>query len=639
MSKGEKDSQEKLTWGYSIFNRAVAILLVLFFDAQEEEPKYVEDYRRLNESSDIYTAEVTITKNELWQLIISKYRGKIEDVLKGADSDKASFWNFFDSEIYDSKIDKNKFKNYEQFGRYVTRLINTGIFNLKCKKSFEQGIYKLLLEVKIKQDNKDEEISFIENLIFKWNNNDINNKNNDNKRHKITRAETLYALNQSQKDSESNSQDLSSSEKGEDEFGNLGDYFPKKDTNLTKGISKEQIDNLKPYIQGLDIYLLAWAVMEGICINALSKWIDFDNYNSGNSLRLESFWKIVLEDFKNLTDGTPSLISVFKTLVVHPEINNNRDMKDKIIKWLECVKPGIDFDKSIISDRPVKVYLLVAVEQHSLDNSWIVRAELRIPDKAFIPFNVLLEENSPDIYQNISLERLIPQYIEKLLDINCVPYLRSIPDGNYKLLIEIFLPFDYLAESVDLWSIVENIGLQREQKFGDRYRVIVRSYERIKKTRYLSQLKVVWKEVKDIDPQDFANRLKRLESQPDYNYKNLENELKEQHCIGLSCFLPEEQEERDDVFLAIHRTGVPLALWLRSRNIEGNYLEDFERLLCPKYLQQNCEGLIDEIFKKRQQLPNDPQEAEKQWGYHAALLLDNPERTPSFNDLGFADNL
>ena len=420
------------------------------------------------------------------------------------------------------------------------------------------------------------------------------------------------------------------SNNGED----LGDYLLK---NPTTEISEDQLNDLKPYFNESYNYLLAWAVMEGISTTALSKWIDLDNYNSSNSLRIESFWKIVLEDFKNLPNGTPSLISVLKTLVVHPKIDNS--MKEKIINWLQRVKPEIDLDESINLNRPVKAYLLVTIEQNPSDDSLFVKAELKIENKVSIPLNVPLKEQSSDryspnfIYQNNSLEQLIPQYIEKLLDRSCPPYLRGLPSG-YKLLIEIFLPFEYLAKSVDLWSTDRKESSQRKQKFGNRYRVIVRSYDRFKETEYLNKLKIVWKQMKDIDQQNFGNFFKRLEKESNYNYKKLENELRQQSCIGLSCLLPETEEDQNNIFFALLDTGVPLALWLRSRNIEGDYREDFDRLLCPKCLQQDCEGLIDEIFKKRQLLPNDL-EAEKQWGYHTALLLDNPDRTPSFNPLRF----
>ena len=418
------------------------------------------------------------------------------------------------------------------------------------------------------------------------------------------------------------------SNNGED----LGDYLPK---NSTAEISKEQLDDLKPYFKEIDRNALAWAVMEGISVHALKKWIYYDC-----SLDIESFWEVVLKDFRNKTNGTPSLISVLKTLVHHPKIANNEGTQEKIIKWLQRVKPGIDLDKPIDLNQPVKAYLLVAIEQNFRNDPWFVKAELKIENYEPIPLDVPLEKQSSDryslnvIYPNNSLEQLIPQYIEKLLDRSCSPYLRGLP-SSYKLLIEIFLPFDYLAKSVDLWLIDRKESSQRKQKLGKRHRVIVRSYDRIKNLTYFNELKKVWQQMEDIDQQDFGNLIKSLEKELNYNYKNLENELRQQLCIGLSCLLPETKVDQEDIFDALLMTGVPLALWLRSRNIEGDYREDFDRLLCPKCLQQDCEGLIDEIFKKRQQLPNNPQEAKRQWGYHAALLLDNPDRIPSLNPLRF----
>jgi hypothetical protein len=75
-----------------------------------------------------------------------------------------------------------------------------------------------------------------------------------------------------------------------------------------------------------------------------------------------------------------------------------------------------------------------------------------------------------------------------------------------------------------------------------------------------------------------------------------------------------------------------LALWLRSHDIEDGILH-FEQLLCTECLH-NRDRLIEQLFVKRQAAhrSTNPQ---TQWGYHAAMLLDNPERTPPLNPLKF----
>ncbi|MEQ8960360.1 MAG: hypothetical protein RLP02_20955 [Coleofasciculus sp. C2-GNP5-27] len=207
-------------------------------------------------------------------------------------------------------------------------------------------------------------------------------------------------------------------------------------------------------------------------------------------------------------------------------------------------------------------------------------------------------------------------------------YLRGSP-GTYNLVIELFLPFDYLAESVDLWLIPRLP--RRKRQLGREYRVIVRSYERLFDAYYADKLECVWKLMKIFEQEVLPTRIKRLEHEKSYCYSGLEQELTEQQTIGLSCFLPESDIEREDLFFALYETGVPLALWLRSRDLENDDMSHFDHLLCAKCLLDH-NHLIEQLWLKRKAAYGNPN-PQKQWGYHAAMLLDNPERNPPLNPL------
>ena len=447
--------------------------------------------------------------------------------------------------------------------------------------------------------------------------------------------------------------------------------LPGVNSSQSAEISDDDIKILKPYLQLIDRYVLAWAVMEGISVYALKQWLDSDQ-----SLGIESFLAVVREKFPQQPDRTSSLISVLKFLVHHPKIKEEKDTQEKIIQWLQSAKPGIVLDiknkipaeksilrrfqnligtllnrKSLNLKQQLKAYLWVVIEQERSNDPLSLTAKLKIENKASIPLNVQPNEQSPyqsrpdrpgavicQLSEDDSLEETISQYLQELLDCRCAPYLRGIPSG-YKLVIEIFLPLDYLAESVDLWSI-KKIG--RERKLGREYRVIVRSSERLTDTELERRLREGWKQMKTIDQKDLSFCIKRLEREPNYNYAALENELREQRSIGLSCLLPERKEDREKLFVALHETGVPLALWLRSRtdplrgapSLEDDYLDYFNQILCANCLQQDCEQLIEELFKLRQQAHGNS-EPQKRWGYYVALLLDNPDRIPPLNLLKF----
>ncbi|HBB31484.1 MAG TPA: hypothetical protein DDZ80_19235 [Cyanobacteria bacterium UBA8803] len=390
---------------------------------------------------------------------------------------------------------------------------------------------------------------------------------------------------------------------------------------------------LKPYLEQIDKAVLRWAMMAGIFPAALNQWLALDE-----SLSIESFLTVA-QQFHQKPDGTLSIISVLQVLSHHPKIAS--ELQEQLKAWLQERKYPVADGSSRPGEGEFNAGLLVVVKQEHPSEPLNLTAYLQLEHKAPIP--IILKPNPQSPYQphphnsaistcqlaaGETLEEKISPYLQDLLQHGCDIYLRGSP-CPYNLGIEIFLPFEYLAESVDLWRIKKIGRFQRE--LGREYRVVVRSYERFGNGDYGNRLLKAWNQMKTLEQNILPTKIRRLEQEQNYNYLQLEADLL--NYLGLSCFLPETKQEQETLFFALHETGAPLALWLRSQDIENDAIIHFEQLLCANCLKDHNQ-LINELFKKRQAAyySSNPQ---KQWGYHAAMLLDNPERTPSVKDLKF----
>ena len=413
-------------------------------------------------------------------------------------------------------------------------------------------------------------------------------------------------------------------------------------TSLLKTVSKSaQIPNddlgiLQPYLEQIDRPILTWAMMEGVSAYALNQWLALDK-----SLSIDSFLTVIREQFPQKPDGTSSFISVLHVLSCHPKIAP--ELRDQFKGWLKARNYSI-FDNDRDDKKEIlNACLLVVLQQQHPHDPLHITAHLQLENKAPIP--ILLKPASQSPYQSHAdnsaiitcqvsadetLEEKLSHYLQDLLKQCGDIYLRGSP-WTYNLVIELFLPFDYLAESVDLWLIPRLP--RRKRQLGREYRVIVRSYERLFDAYYADKLECIWKLMKIFEQEVLPTRIKRLEQEKSYCYSVLEQELTEQQTIGLSCFLPESDVEREDLFFALYETGVPLALWLRSRDLENDDMSHFDHLLCAKCLLDH-NHLIDQLWLKRKVAYGSPN-PQKQWGYHVAMLLDNPERNPPLNPLRF----
>ena len=387
-------------------------------------------------------------------------------------------------------------------------------------------------------------------------------------------------------------------------------------------INQKQISILKHTLQQINKpEILAWALMESIHYLALEIWLDDDD-----SMGLDSYLATIRDKFPQLEDQSTSLFKVIKTLASHPKLST--EMKTRLKQWLQNFSDPIIEQKSLFHVQ-ISAYLMAVVAQPRENESFELTAFLQLPNKPSIPIKLRnINESKPynqhpkqaylcscENWQNIRV--WLKDVIEQSENI----YLKGCTYG-YRLKIELFLPFNYLTENVDLWDI--RTFDQYKYKLGQQYRFLVRSWERISDGYYGNKLEEMWTYLPSPQDNCLLDKIKRLEEEQNYNYRNLKQELLEQQMIGLTCHLPENYL---DILAVLLETGIPLALWTRPRPNDCQC--QFNQLLNNQITEiKTPEDLIEAVYKKRDEDNLHLPDAKSKWAYYLAMLLDNPHRTP-----------
>jgi hypothetical protein len=202
---------------------------------------------------------------------------------------------------------------------------------------------------------------------------------------------------------------------------------------------------------------------------------------------------------------------------------------------------------------------------------------------------------------------------------------------GYDLTVEFFLPYEYLAVAVDLWNV--QTGLTRARRFipvGRKHRVVVRSLDRLDAPDLLNELIRVWQWAEPLvnaqsKLKDIQERCEPLSQLDLRNLRKLVPRLRQCFALKLTCAIPERQQDREELFLSLLESGVPIALWCRQSGLVNvNINEEFDRLLASEYLC-NLDRLLEQIRQKRENAHVEDNPCEY-LGYHLGILCDEPKR-------------
>jgi hypothetical protein len=388
---------------------------------------------------------------------------------------------------------------------------------------------------------------------------------------------------------------------------------------------------------------------------------DLENPDLSLSVKWLVVLKLWLNEYRQRPDGTPCILDFVDRLRHYPKCP--KEQQQRLSSLLAELQAELDYclptptqalpfdqDKKIKS---VQGYFLITVQipitqAEESDRIFIqgflsIKTDGQDSPSTLIPLQDLnvqtsVSSSSSGAQGGISgtlqqLEQQFPQWVhqaEERLSSEC----RGLRDAyslptlpSYKLTIEFFLPYEYLAEAVDLWEVSRPVLRRREMvAVGKKHRVVVRSSDRLQDGELLNRLIQTWEGIDAFlqnvqTEQSLQGKLATLTSLDCCELDALIQQFKQ--CLGLMLVcpvcIPELQVQRETVFLAALEAGVPIALWSRRHDLP-NLSKELGAFLVLEYLR-DLELLLEQVYNKRGRAFTDDD-----LGRHLAILCDEPKR-------------
>ena len=206
---------------------------------------------------------------------------------------------------------------------------------------------------------------------------------------------------------------------------------------------------------------------------------------------------------------------------------------------------------------------------------------------------------------------------------------------RYNLTIEFFMPWHRLGEAVDLWEMT---SLDGRIPTGRRYRLSLRSYDRVRQLDLLNQLELAWDKFMAIlanppaepHPACFFEHINSLD---DRVWEDLEVCLSRKFGMKMVCPPPDVAGDRDRFFKAVVQSSIPFALWTRCSRLEGcdNWATILDRFFA---WEQLCTmgNLLEAVKFERETAYAAGNNAGRQLGHHLSVMWDDPNRIPTSLD-------
>ncbi|AFY58461.1 hypothetical protein Riv7116_6105 [Rivularia sp. PCC 7116] len=352
-----------------------------------------------------------------------------------------------------------------------------------------------------------------------------------------------------------------------------------------------------------------------------------------NPKSLGIFKTIFLENNYTSYKDVPSILEFAERLSQETKVSKH--IRDKLNYWVKTVAQSLNiklptYEKNkLFTFTALNSYLLVTVTPNSA-NTFYLQAEL-IPNYSPNETNIeriKLEVNNDSPNIECSSSDIVDK-IYQFIRIAKTEYLNK--NRHYKLKVEIFLPLQFIDANIDLKDVP--IDFNRKRPFGSEYRLLIRSLERFLNNdgEYANRLYLKWEQFNHwiqnrIEQTDIQNKIHHISKVDNCNWEEIETELEleEKFGVKITCCLPENDLDKEELFIAVLRGGVPIFLWTRCDLPDIN--DDFDNLLKIDFFQSELTR-IESVWKLRKKAHAKP-DKENYLGYHLGFLCDNPHRVP-----------
>ncbi|QLE53606.1 hypothetical protein FD724_37750 (plasmid) [Nostoc sp. C057] len=329
----------------------------------------------------------------------------------------------------------------------------------------------------------------------------------------------------------------------------------------------------------------------------------------------------VLEQLEEIPYSDPNNSALLKFVYLLTQDNNiPRTIRQKLKQLL--TNESFEASSKTTSVQSLHSYLLIQLRPEG-SRELYVKAWF-IPDdtikdiwERFKPLTV--DEQQPEI---ILVPEKLPILLSKLLQQCFEEYLQGQPT---ELTIEIFLPRDHLCDEVEKWEYKDDEDCNIT--IGKDFRVVVRSYDRLKKlrTQQGSYWRRNWEKVQLTWQALPCYEQVMTVSQACFDPNKLRNLLVEKIILKICCNLSDS--ERNGLLSAIHSAGTPIIIWSRCELNSLKNPEHFDALL-KKPLHE-----LSTCIREQRRLASDH---EMHLGNHLVLWWDDPNRIPPNPALEFS---
>ncbi|MEC4881355.1 MAG: effector-associated domain EAD1-containing protein [Scytonema sp. PMC 1070.18] len=392
-------------------------------------------------------------------------------------------------------------------------------------------------------------------------------------------------------------------------------------------ISVKQWNELYEILSQIDIGLVSQ-----ICRKTLSNIQDdiSGNYlNLSDRIDLIELRKILLQQRPQRKDGVPTIIEFVERLTKKIQ----EPLKNQLTTWLQTISQILNVPLPTFSESQTSYtkqsYLLIILEPHSRESNKVtLNAELfpeykpNLNYQKSVKLDLDSEKTNVECYYT-EIAHTIYEFINKSEE----QYLQE----PYELTIEIFLPYKYIGEGID----IERIPIDNEKKqympIGHQYQLLVRSYERYRQKKYINNLRKRWIDLEEsVNNQELNNKIADLHKIDSNIWERLVLQWETERKLGIrivGCG-SEYSEEREQLFRYLVRGGIPIAVWTRCKILANTDLDtELKQILTIQSLQDR-KNLLKLIWDYRQDAHSYGEQAQNYLGYYLGVLCDDPNRIP-----------
>jgi hypothetical protein len=370
----------------------------------------------------------------------------------------------------------------------------------------------------------------------------------------------------------------------------------------------------------------------------------FEQPKLSNWFKCFRLLKLLLEDYPLLNQRSSILILVEHLL---KEESVDSSIKQQLKEWLHKIDPNFNSQPSgseqvsCASSQPasgaLQAYLMITVNPEKSKTKVRAIASLLCISptgtRKEIPVHLNQQSNERGVLCTWNeLSDKIEDFVKESLS-----YVLKIPQNllgcaYYDMTIELFFPVDYLCKPVDRWKIKDSYG--DKVYLGSRYRLVVRSYDRVKNDELKNALSKSWHRAKDLlrqnpKPELLQANIQHIDSINCAKLGLLREQLSEKIGTKITCPLPGSQKEMIRFFKKLLDSGVPIAFWTRSRELCSNeVIRKIDQFLTLELLLNSC-NLLEKVRKERALAFEDCEIPEQHWGSHLSVLWDDYDRMPT----------